>query len=164
MQKQMLSAKVQSVNKALDLLRSRQESQAAKKHRKILNSIDDRTKFHCCSSKMHNRRNRKTKKVASSGFSHALIATEMRKCLMRHDWAHITELLPLLLRGHSETEPLMWRYLIIQILYGTKGNLAMLNHFLEMSVRTQSSDFLNVVLALPAQIKETDSMSIEFDS
>lgn len=119
----------------------------------MTSKIDKRTALHCSSSQMNNIRYRKKKKVASSGFSRALIAIEMRKCLMRHDWAHVAELLYLLLEGRIETEPLVWRYLVTELLYSSKSSSITLNHFLEMCVGSQSSNFFNDILTLSSPAK-----------
>ncbi|XP_012251669.2 uncharacterized protein LOC105683560 isoform X2 [Athalia rosae] len=156
MKEKIYSAKVQNVNKALNLLRMRQASEVAKKFKKLSSTIDDRTSYHCVSCKMNNARNRKRKKVASSGFSRALVPIEMRKCMMRHEWSNLVELLPLLLRGRSETEPLVWRYLAAALFYSSKASLATLNDFLEMGVGSKSAEFLKNILTLPSRIPETE--------
>ncbi|KAL7289805.1 hypothetical protein TKK_0016207 [Trichogramma kaykai] len=103
----------------------------------------------------------KTKRSIATSVLPYSVVSEMRSCLMRHDWINLQRLFPFLLdisNGHNQT--LIWRYAFTIMFHSPMSDMQRLGEFLNQCVGCTAENFdfmVNQLCTLqnPSDIKNT---------
>ena len=101
----------------------------------------------------------KRRNACVAGFSQSFATSQVRSCIMQHEWINLQRLILLLLDCSSDKEPLLWRIALTAFINSPKSSAVNLQQFFEECIGStdkieldEPGRFLQGLLTLPSEI------------
>ncbi|XP_015601187.1 uncharacterized protein LOC107270580 [Cephus cinctus] len=151
-----------SVNKALDVLRSKVISRKRKTDNHNKETLNSKIESYCISTISDRRKKRKS---PATIFNRSTAFLEMRSCLAHHDWRHLQELFHITLDAPLEYEPNKWRYALILLMCSPDSSTSNLREFFELCLGNQAfeeTNFLERIFSTKPSVEIDESIKYSF--